>query len=177
MTVVADAQRFAVGDEIREGDHHREAEQELHEQQGQQLAQVVVLARAGMPQDGRWDGEWKVEDGRNAGRSSWRTWVRITRGDRFSVMAERTPALVPYNRESNLDLLMEVGCGGELDVLIEPLVQPADFQFLDVLAELHEERAPASVATVFSRNGEVHMPRPWRLIRHAAAPLAGWSCT
>ena len=83
-------------------------------------------------------------------------------------MAERTPALVPYNRESNLDLLMEVGCGGELDVLIEPLVQPADFQFLDVLARLHEERAPASVATVFSRNGEVHMPRPWRLIRHEA---------
>ena len=50
------------------------------------------------------------------------------------VMEERTPALVPYNRESNLDLLMEVGCGGELDVLIEPLVQSHDFRFLDVLA-------------------------------------------
>ena len=83
-------------------------------------------------------------------------------------IAERTPALVPYNRESNLDVLMEVGCGGELDVLIEPLVQPADFHFLNVLARLHEQRAPASVATVFSRDGEVHTPRPWRLIRHAA---------
>lgn len=83
-------------------------------------------------------------------------------------MAERTPVLVPYNRQSNLDVLMEVGCGGELDVLIEPLVQPTDFEFLDVLARLHDERAPASVATVFSRDGAVQMPRPWRLIRHAA---------
>lgn len=83
-------------------------------------------------------------------------------------MAERTPALVPYNRESNLDVLMEVGCGGELDVLIEPLLQAEDFQFLDVLARLHDQRAPASVATVFSRDGAVHTPRPWRLIRHAA---------
>ena len=82
-------------------------------------------------------------------------------------MAERTPALVPYNRESNLDVLMEVGCGGELEVLIEPLLQAEDFRFLEVLARLHDERAPASVATVFSRDGAVRMPRPWRLIRHA----------
>ena len=84
------------------------------------------------------------------------------------VMEERTPALVPYNRESNLDLLMEVGCGGELDVLIEPLVQSHDFRFLDVLAGLHDARTPGTVATVFSRDGVAHAPRPWRLIRHAA---------
>lgn len=83
------------------------------------------------------------------------------------VIAERQPALVPYNRESNLDLLMESGCGGELDVLIEPLVQPRDFRFLDVLAQLHDARERGTVATVFSRDGVAHTPRPWRLIRHA----------
>ncbi len=84
------------------------------------------------------------------------------------VIAERTTALVPYNRESNLDLLIEVGCGGELDVLIEPLVQPDDFHFLDALAELHDTRAHGTVATVFARDGAVHAPRPWRLVRHTS---------
>lgn len=84
------------------------------------------------------------------------------------VMQERAAAVVPYNRESNLDLLMEVGCGGELDVLIEPLVQPHDFRFLDELARLHDDRSHGTVATVFSRDGEAPMRRPWRLIRHAS---------
>lgn len=83
------------------------------------------------------------------------------------VMEARTAAVVPYNRESNLDLLMEVGCGGELDVLIEPLVQPRDFHFLDELARLHDDRSHGTVATVFSRDDAAPMPRPWRLIRHA----------
>jgi xanthine/CO dehydrogenase XdhC/CoxF family maturation factor len=83
------------------------------------------------------------------------------------VMEERAPALVPYNRTSNLDLLMEVGCGGELDVFIEPLVQSRDFRFLDVLARLHDAREQGTVATVFSRDGAA-APRPWRLIRHAS---------
>lgn len=84
------------------------------------------------------------------------------------VMAQRTPALVPYNRDANLDVMMEMGCGGELEVLIEPLLCPPDFHFLDELARLHDARAEGVVATVFARGGAVQMPRPWRSIQHAS---------
>lgn len=82
-------------------------------------------------------------------------------------MAQRAPALVPYNRDANLDVMMEMGCSGELEVLIEPLLCPPDFQFIDELARLHETRAGGTVATVFARGGAVQMPRPWRAIQHA----------
>ncbi|WP_049621213.1 XdhC family protein [Frateuria defendens] len=83
-------------------------------------------------------------------------------------MAEGAPALVPYNREANFDVMMEMGCGGELEVLVEPLLDPADGRFLDVLAELHDARACGAVATVFSRDGAALAPRPWRLIHQAS---------
>jgi xanthine/CO dehydrogenase XdhC/CoxF family maturation factor len=81
---------------------------------------------------------------------------------------QRAPALVPYNRQSNFDVMLEMGCGGELDVLIEPLLCPPDFHFLDELARLHDARGEGVVATVFARGGAVSMPRPWRSIQHAA---------
>ena len=72
------------------------------------------------------------------------------------------PALARYNRDSSLDVLMEMGCGGELDVLIEPLRNLQDVGFLRAMART---RAAGFAATVFARNGEVFAPRPQRLVK------------
>jgi xanthine/CO dehydrogenase XdhC/CoxF family maturation factor len=81
------------------------------------------------------------------------------------VMASHRPELVPYNGSANFDVLMEMGCGGELEVLVEPLVQPADFGFLDAIAQLHDTRSHGLVATVYAHDGDALAPRPWRWIR------------
>jgi len=80
------------------------------------------------------------------------------------VIAADRPVIARYNRDSGLDVLMEMGCGGELDVLIEPLTRPGDVRFLDALADHHRARASGFIATLFARDGEAVAPRPRRLI-------------
>ena len=80
------------------------------------------------------------------------------------VIASDRPVVARYNRDSGLDVLMEMGCGGELDVLIEPLARPGDARFLDALAEYHRTRAGGFIATLFARNGAALAPRPRRLV-------------
>ncbi|HJP99087.1 MAG TPA: XdhC family protein [Rhodanobacteraceae bacterium] len=79
------------------------------------------------------------------------------------VMQDDHAQLAAYNRETGLDVLVEAGCGGELDVLIEPVSRRRDLAFLEVLARLHERRASGVLATVFACAGEV-VPRPQRLV-------------
>lgn len=83
------------------------------------------------------------------------------------VIRDNAPELALYNRDSSLDVLLEMGCGGELEILIEPLGTPRDLAFLHALAQLHTRREPGFMATVYARNGAVLAPRPQRLV-HAA---------
>lgn len=80
-------------------------------------------------------------------------------------MDQGHPALVTYGRESNFDVMLETGCGGELEVLIEPWQQPDDLLFLDAIAQLREQRRPGAMASVFASNGDVLSGRPQRLVQ------------
>jgi xanthine/CO dehydrogenase XdhC/CoxF family maturation factor len=76
-----------------------------------------------------------------------------------SVISEGRAQLAHYNRESSFDILMEMGCGGELEILIEPLSNDGDTRFLGVIAQMQERREPGSMATVFAHNDMVVRPR------------------
>lgn len=75
------------------------------------------------------------------------------------VIASGEPRLVSYNAESGLDVLMEMGCGGELEVLIEPIGEPHASDFVDALARCLEHRHRARLATLFALNDQVIKPR------------------
>jgi len=79
-------------------------------------------------------------------------------------MENGQPALVAYGRESNFDVMLETGCGGELEVLIEPWRQPDDVHFLDAIAQLRERRLPGAMASVFASHGDPLPPRTQRLV-------------
>jgi xanthine/CO dehydrogenase XdhC/CoxF family maturation factor len=66
---------------------------------------------------------------------------------------------VAYNAESGLDVLMEMGCGGELEVLIEPIERNDAMTWLAPLDNCLRERRPAMLATWFARDGETIAPR------------------
>src|SRR5438445_10678470 len=80
------------------------------------------------------------------------------------VMASDLPEIARYNDESAGDVLFEAGCGGELDVLIEPLAKAADAQFLGMLAQMHAQRRAGFMATVYASKNVALQPRPQRLI-------------
>ena len=75
------------------------------------------------------------------------------------VIASGVPRLISYNAESGLDVLMEMGCGGELEVLIEPLTTPQAIVFVDTLAQCLEQRRSVRMATLFVIDHAVVMPR------------------
>ncbi len=75
------------------------------------------------------------------------------------VMSAGVPRLVRYNADSGLDVLMEMGCGGELEVLLEPLVAPKTMDFIDALAGCLETRQSACMATLFAIAGAVVIPQ------------------
>lgn len=75
------------------------------------------------------------------------------------VIAIGKPRLVNYNSESGLDVLMEMGCGGELEILIEPLSPSRAMEFAGSLAHCLSARIDARLATVFAIDGQVIAPR------------------
>jgi xanthine dehydrogenase accessory factor len=80
------------------------------------------------------------------------------------VIAQGQARIVRYDREHGLDAMIELGCAGELEVLIEPLHAAADIRFLAPIEHCQATRTPGFVATVFARNGECLVPRPLRLV-------------
>ncbi|WP_426703088.1 XdhC family protein [Rhodanobacter sp. Col0626] len=82
-----------------------------------------------------------------------------------AVIASGIPRMVSYNSESGLDVLMEMGCGGELDVLMEPVAGPHAIDFADTLAQCLLERRHAYMATLFAVNDVIVLPK--RLIWNA----------
>jgi xanthine dehydrogenase accessory factor len=77
----------------------------------------------------------------------------------LQVIASGEPRLVSYNAESGLDVLMEMGCGGELEVLLEPLLAPKAMDFVDALARCMAQRRSARMATVFAMHDAVVLPQ------------------
>ncbi|WP_412731093.1 XdhC family protein [Dyella aluminiiresistens] len=72
----------------------------------------------------------------------------------MEVIDHGAPRVVRYDDASGLDVLMEMGCGGELEVHIEPLDGSADFACVDAMARGLGQRRAGVVATVFARDGE-----------------------
>lgn len=72
--------------------------------------------------------------------------------------------LVSYGRDANYDVMLETGCGGELDVLIEPLRHADDLRFLEAMANLRARRRHGVLATVYAMDGRPMSPRPWRMV-------------
>ena len=77
----------------------------------------------------------------------------------LEVIDSGEPRLVGYNAESGLDVLIEMGCGGELEVLIEPLLSVAAIDYVDTLAHCLAQRRTLHMATLFAREGKPVMPR------------------
>jgi xanthine dehydrogenase accessory factor len=75
------------------------------------------------------------------------------------VIANATPRVIQYNAQSGLDVLMEMGCGGELEVLIEPLLTIHDTDFIDTLTACFDRRQPVHMATLFAVDDEAVMPQ------------------
>ncbi|AND68494.1 hypothetical protein ATSB10_10400 [Dyella thiooxydans] len=74
-------------------------------------------------------------------------------------IASGQPRRIRYNSESGLDVLIEMGCGGELDVLIEPLPSPSAVDFAEPLAQCMASRDDVRLATLFAVDDEVIVPR------------------
>lgn len=77
----------------------------------------------------------------------------------LTVMTNGEPRLVRYNADSGLDVLIEMGCGGELEVFIEPLLTSDDTDFIDTLAHCLDERRQVHLATVFAVDDAAVTPR------------------
>ncbi|MHA6203536.1 XdhC family protein [Dyella soli] len=80
------------------------------------------------------------------------------------VIGDDQPTLVEYGRHANLDVMLETGCGGELEVLIEPLREPRDLAFLESIADMRARRVAGAMATVYAVDGQILAPRPLRLL-------------
>lgn len=80
------------------------------------------------------------------------------------VMDSGQPSLVAYGRDSNYDVMLETGCGGELKVLIEPMRNNEDIGFVEAAARLRVLRQTGTLATVYAVNDVALAPRPQRLL-------------
>lgn len=80
------------------------------------------------------------------------------------VIAADRPELVHYNGDNIFDPMMEAGCGGDIEVLIEPLSCRADVAFLDVVERCLNARRTGLLATIYAREGKCLSPRPRRLV-------------
>jgi xanthine/CO dehydrogenase XdhC/CoxF family maturation factor len=79
------------------------------------------------------------------------------------VILRKEARLVRYDREHGYDVLLELGCGGELEVLVEPLGSATDLAFLDAVDRCLQRRRPSLLMSVFARDGQC-LPQPRRLV-------------
>jgi len=80
------------------------------------------------------------------------------------VIADDRPELVHYNGESIFDPMTGTGCGGDIEVLIEPMRCHADLAYLDVIERCLDARKTGLLATIYARDGKCLSPRPQRLL-------------
>ena len=82
----------------------------------------------------------------------------------LEVIAEGQARIVRYDREHGLDALIELGCGGELEVLIEPITHAEHLRFVPAVERCLSTRQPGFLATAFAAEGHCLKPRPRRLV-------------
>jgi xanthine dehydrogenase accessory factor len=70
------------------------------------------------------------------------------------VIARGRAEIARYNRDEGFDVLVEMGCGGELDVVIEPLRNADDTAYLHAIARVHESRRKGVLVTAFANEQE-----------------------
>jgi xanthine dehydrogenase accessory factor len=80
------------------------------------------------------------------------------------VIASGQSQIVRYHRDSGFDVMMEMGCGGELDVLIEPIAGGRGAAFLDTVQRMFERRASGWLATAFAVDGECMPSGPVHMV-------------
>ena len=86
------------------------------------------------------------------------------------VIATGEARLLRYDREHGYDSLLELGCGGEMEVLVEPVADARACGFAEAIAKVLQTRRPARLATVFSHDGRcLHLPQ--RLVFDQASVL------
>ena len=79
----------------------------------------------------------------------------------LEAIAARRARVLRYDRDQGGDLMLEMGCGGELEVLIEPLQAPSDWHFAECIDALMQARRSGVLATLYRLDG-ICLPRPLR---------------
>lgn len=70
--------------------------------------------------------------------------------------------ILRYDRDQNTDVLLEMGCGGELEVLIEPLPDAEAWAFAEAVQRLVQQRKEGVLATWYAESGlALARPRHW----------------
>ncbi|MGN6478770.1 XdhC family protein [Luteibacter sp.] len=90
----------------------------------------------------------------------------------LDVMREDRIAYVAYNAEQGLDLLLEAGCGGELEVAIEPLRHGVPGFLPELEAMLASSRAFHMITHFPGPDAPGHATRSLALVDVADAPVA-----
>lgn len=72
----------------------------------------------------------------------------------LDAIADETPRQVRYDADSGLDVLMEMGCSGELEVLIEPLADTGTQAYVAALSACLEQRREGRLVTVYADDGD-----------------------
>ena len=80
--------------------------------------------------------------------------------------------LLRYGRDYGYDTLLELGCGGEMDVLLEPLREGPELDYLHGIAELLQHRREGRLLTVFAAGGR-GLSMPQRLLWDGAVKVNG----
>ncbi len=80
-----------------------------------------------------------------------------------AVIANGEARLLRYDREHGYDVMLELGCGGEMEILLSPLQDADDLRFADAVAQALKQRADGLLFTVFAQ-GNNCMQRPRHLV-------------
>ncbi|MES0873150.1 XdhC family protein [Sinimarinibacterium thermocellulolyticum] len=73
--------------------------------------------------------------------------------------------IVRYDREHGYDALLELGCGGAMEILVETFGGADELRYLDAVAALIHERDCGWLASWYASDGHC-LPRPRRLLWH-----------
>jgi xanthine dehydrogenase accessory factor len=80
------------------------------------------------------------------------------------VIRDERATLARYDPEHGLDVMMEMGCEGELEVLIEPLAAQLEHDWVARLRSWRGQRREGVLATAYSGPGGAILPHPRRLL-------------
>ncbi|HEY1075202.1 MAG TPA: XdhC family protein [Fontimonas sp.] len=80
-----------------------------------------------------------------------------------AVIASGEARLLRYDREQGYDVMLELGCGGEMEILLAPLQHADDLRFADAVAEALQQRTDGLLFTVFAQGAHC-LQRPRHLV-------------